>query len=130
MRFVETAFEKFSKQKPVSVMAGALIANTLSCARLDKIFDQHADQQYNGDLLFSTVADLMGEVVLRIQPSVNAAWLDRKDENGLPETFSPVNSKRTIGKRSQGHLQKTNETKTKTRINFQSPRKGWKLVRK
>ncbi len=83
LKFVETAFEKFSKQKPVIVMARAMIANTLSCARLDRIFDQHADQQYIGDLLFSTVADLMGEVVLRIQPSVNAAWLDKKDEIGV-----------------------------------------------
>ncbi len=61
-------------------MARAMIANTLSCARLDKIFDQHAGHQYTGDLLFSAVADLMGEAVLRIQPSVNTAWLDRKDE--------------------------------------------------
>ena len=83
MKFLETAFEKFAKQKPVSVMSRAMIANTLSCSRLDTIFDQHADQQYTGDLLFSTVADLMGEVVLRIQPSVNAAWLDRKEEIGV-----------------------------------------------
>ena len=33
--------------------------------------------------MFSTVADIMGEVVLRIHPSVNAAYVDRKDEIGV-----------------------------------------------
>lgn len=83
MRFIESAFEKFASQKPVSVMARATIANTLSAARLDAVFDKNAAQQYTGDLLFSTIADLMGEVVLQVRPSVNAAWRERKDEIGV-----------------------------------------------
>ena len=83
MKFLDTAFEKFSKKKPVSVMLRATIENTLSAARLDRLFDDHAEEQYAGDLLFSTVADLMGEVVLNIQPSINSAWRERKVEIGV-----------------------------------------------
>jgi hypothetical protein len=83
MKFLESAFEKFSRQTPVTVMARATLANILSPTHLDAIFEEHADQQYTGDLLFSTVADLMGEVVLQIQPSVNSAWLQRKEEIGV-----------------------------------------------
>ena len=83
MKFMDTAFEKFAGKKPVSVMMRATIENTLSASRLDRVFDDHAQQQYTGDLLFSTVADLMGEVVLNIQPSINAAWREHKDEIGV-----------------------------------------------
>ena len=83
MKFLDTAFEKFSSKKPVSVMVRATIENTLSASRLNQLFDDHAQEQYTGDLLFSTVADLMGEVVLNIQPSINSAWRERKQETGV-----------------------------------------------
>lgn len=83
MNFFDTAFENFAKNKPVSVMVRATLENTLSAKRLDDVFDRHAQQQYTGELLFSTVAELMGEVVLRIQPTINFAWRERKDEIGV-----------------------------------------------
>lgn len=83
MRFLDDAFDRFAKKKPISVIARATIENTLSAARLDAIFDENAEQQYAGDLMFSTVADIMGQVVLRVHPSVNAAYVDRKDEIGV-----------------------------------------------
>ncbi len=36
--------------------------------------------QYSSELVFSTVADLMGQVVLRIHPDINAAFVDRQEE--------------------------------------------------
>lgn len=83
MKFFDAAFEKFGKKKPVSVMVRATLENTLSAEHLDGLFDQHAQEQYTGELLFSTVAGLMGEVVLRIRPSINFAWRERKDEIGV-----------------------------------------------
>ena len=80
MRFLDQAFERFSKKKPVSVMVRATIENVLSTERLNRIFDEHAQQQYSGELMFSTVADIMGQVVLQIHPSVNAAYVERQDE--------------------------------------------------
>jgi IS4 transposase len=76
-------FERFAKKAPVSVMVRATIENVLSPERLDAIFDENAKQQYAGDLMFSTVADIMGLVVCQIHPSVNAAYLDRKEEIGV-----------------------------------------------
>jgi hypothetical protein len=64
-------------------MVRATIENVLSAKRLDAIFEQHAEQQYAGDLMFSTVAEIMGLVVCQIHPSVNAAYVDRKEEIGV-----------------------------------------------
>lgn len=80
---LEYAFERFAKQTPVSVMVRATIENVLSPERLDAIFDENAEEQYAGELMFSTVADIMGMVVCQIHPSVNAAYLDRKEEIGV-----------------------------------------------
>ena len=83
MTFVDSAFDKFAKRSPISVMARATVENVLTASRLDEIFEQNAEGQYTNDLLFSTVADIMGEVVLRVQPSINAAYRDRQEEIGV-----------------------------------------------
>ena len=70
-------YERFAKKTPVSVMVRATLENVLAADRLDAIFEENAQQQYSGDLLFSTVADIMGLVVCQIHPSVNAAYVDR-----------------------------------------------------
>lgn len=80
---LKDVFDRFAKKTPVCVMVRATIENVLSADRLDAVFDENAEQQYTGDLLFSTVADIMGLVVCQIHPSVNAAYIDRKDEIGV-----------------------------------------------
>lgn len=77
------AFDLYAKKTPVSVMVRATIENVLSAELIDAIFEEHAEQQYAGDLMFSTVADIMGQVVCQIHPSVNAAYIDRKEEIGV-----------------------------------------------
>ncbi len=83
MKFLNDVLDRYSKKTPISVMVRATIANVLSEQRLDSIFDKNANQQYAGELMFSTVADIMGEVVFQIHPSVNAAFIDRKEEMGV-----------------------------------------------
>lgn len=83
MKFLNEAFRRFAEKTPISVMVRATIENVLSAQRLDTIFDQNAKQQYAGDLMFSTVAEIMGQVVCQIHPSVNAAYIDRQDEIGV-----------------------------------------------
>jgi len=83
MKFLNDVFDRFAKKTPISVMVRAMIENVLSSKRLDAIFDENAQQQYAGDLMFSTVADIMGQVVCQIHPSVNAASIDRKEEMGV-----------------------------------------------
>lgn len=76
-------YERFAKKTPVSVMVRATIENVLAAERLDAIFEETAEQQRCGDLLFSTVSDVMGLVVCQIHPSVNAAYVDRQAEIGV-----------------------------------------------
>lgn len=80
---LKEAYERFAKKTPVSVMVRATLENVLSAERLDAVFDENAEQQYEGDLLFSTVAAIMGQVVCQIHPSVNAAYMEQKDEIGV-----------------------------------------------
>jgi IS4 transposase len=76
-------YERFAKKKPVSVMVRATIENVLAAERLDAIFEGNAKRQHTGELMFSTVADIMGTVVCQIHPSINAAYVDRKEELGI-----------------------------------------------
>ena len=76
-------YERFAKKKPVSVMVRATIENVLAAERLDAIFEENAQRQHAGELMFSAVADIMGSVVCQIHPAVNAAYIERKEELGV-----------------------------------------------
>jgi hypothetical protein len=67
-------FQQFVKESPVCVMVRATLENALSQERVDELFARAAVRQRPSELLFSTVADLMGLVVCRIRPSVHAAY--------------------------------------------------------
>ena len=66
-------FERFVQKSPISVMARATMEHALSAEALDEMFTRAADRQYTRALLFSTIVDLMGVVVGKIQPSIHAA---------------------------------------------------------
>jgi hypothetical protein len=67
-------FSRFLKESPVAVMACALMERVLSPEKIDRIFAREAKMQYERDLLFSAVVDLMSEVVGGVRRSVNAAY--------------------------------------------------------
>lgn len=72
--------ERFEKKAPVCVMVRVAMENVLSAERLDTLFEEAADRQKNKRLMFSTVAEIMGLVACKIQPSVHAAYQARKEE--------------------------------------------------
>jgi len=72
-------FDRFASDAPICVMLSATMANVFSEERLNTIFDDNSRRQRQSELLFSTVADIMGSVVCRIRPSVNAAYGARED---------------------------------------------------
>lgn len=76
-------FDCFAKQSPFAVMMRATLENVFSPNRLDVIFERVPSRQRCGELLFSTVADLMASVVTNVHPSVNAAYRARADEIGV-----------------------------------------------
>jgi hypothetical protein len=75
-------FEPFVKASPVSVMARGLAERLLQPERLDAWFENLDTSQYTRDLLFSSVFNLMSEVVCGTPKSVNAAYQANKDEVG------------------------------------------------
>src|SRR3981189_823964 len=67
-------FECFVDHSPISVMVWGTLERVLGADPLDLWYECMAHKPYTRDLLFSTVYDLMSQVVLRIQPSVDAAY--------------------------------------------------------
>lgn len=67
-------FENFVNGSPVSVMLRAILEHALPAAEIDQLFTDTAEQQYTRELLFSSIVDLMAEVVCRIRPSVHAGY--------------------------------------------------------
>jgi hypothetical protein len=70
-------FERFVERTPFAVMARSLLERALTPEALDALFEQKADTQYTRELTFSSVVDLMGQVVTSAFPSVRAAFLDK-----------------------------------------------------
>lgn len=75
-------FERFVDKSPISVMVRAALERVLGADRLDRFYERTAQKQYTRDLLFSSVYDLMSQVVFRVPPSVRAAYLAQEDEVG------------------------------------------------
>ena len=76
-------FDRFAAESPVSVMARAAFEHALPAEAVDALFAEHADRQYTRELLFSQLVDLMGLVVCRVQPSLNAAIRKRAADLGV-----------------------------------------------
>jgi IS4 transposase len=75
--------ERMERRAPIAAMLRGLLENLFSPRRLNALFESAAETQSNKKLLFSTVADIVGLVALRIQPSVHAAYQGRKKVIGV-----------------------------------------------
>ena len=74
------AFNLFAKATPATVMIRGVLENILSEKRLNALFNDVATVQYTRDLTFASVVRLMSQVVMRIRPSVNAAYRQQANE--------------------------------------------------
>jgi hypothetical protein len=90
-------FERFMEKSPLSVMVRGTLERVLGADQLDAWFAQTAQKQYTRTLLFSTVYDLLSQVVFRIKPSVRAAYRDREEEVGasLISVYNKLNGVET-----------------------------------
>jgi Transposase DDE domain len=68
-------FERFVASCPACVMFRALMDNLFAPAKLDALFHQAAQKQYERELLFSTLVELVTQVVTRSSKSVHAAYV-------------------------------------------------------
>ena len=90
-------FARFVEKSPISVMVRGTLERVLGADQLDAWFAQTAQKQYTRTLLFSTVYDLLSQVVFRIKPSVRAAYREREDEVGasLISVYNKLNGVET-----------------------------------
>lgn len=80
---LDEAFDLFAAKAPATVMIRGVLENILSDARLNSLFEETAQAQYTRELAFSSVVRLMSQVVMRIQPSVHAAYRQQARELGV-----------------------------------------------
>lgn len=88
---LSSVFEKFAKIHPVAVMARALMERALEPEGVDALFRKHAKRQYEKELLFSTMVDVMALVVCRMQPSVNKAYAAMREQ--IPVSLTALYAK-------------------------------------
>lgn len=72
-------FERFVRQRPACVMYRALMEKLFAPASLDALFREVAEAQYERELLFSTLVELVSQVVCRSSPSVHAAYVRQRE---------------------------------------------------
>ena len=77
---------RFAERMPLPVMARAILERCLNAKQLDGWFKRVAQAQYTRRLLFSSLFELMTQVVLRQQPSVHAACRAAVGEIGVSVT--------------------------------------------
>ena len=85
-------FRPFVERRPVCVMARGILERLLDPQRIDVLFDETAELGYTRKLHFSTLVDLMGDVVLGVQPSVHAAF-QAWEENDATVSLTAVYNK-------------------------------------
>ena len=90
-------FQRFVKASPISVMVGGLLARVFCPDELDGLFEQNAQRQYTKELLFSTLFDLMSQVVCGIRPSIHAAYQASLEEIAVSITsvYNKLNATET-----------------------------------
>jgi hypothetical protein len=91
-------FARFVEKSPLSVMVRGTLERVLGADQLDAWFARIAQKQYTRTLLFSTVYDVLSQVVFRIKPSVRAAYRDYEDEVGasLISLYNKLNGVETL----------------------------------
>lgn len=82
----ETVLDRFMEQCPAAVMVRATLENLVSSERLDQIFADRSEGQYQRELLFSQVVALMIGVATRTHKSVHAGYLAAKDQLAVSTT--------------------------------------------
>src|SRR4029434_10241454 len=83
---LDTVFAPFVKERPICVMARAVLERLLDAPRMDALFARTAQHQYTRELLFSSLVQLMSEGVLGVHPTVHAAYQANKAAIGVSTT--------------------------------------------
>jgi len=80
---LDEVFERFIEESPLVVMLRVVLEQSLSAEDVDKLFIENAQEQYQKELLFSSVVSLMSLVVCGIAKSVNSAYQSNAKRVGV-----------------------------------------------
>jgi IS4 transposase len=75
---LDAVVERFVKHSPITVMARLALERVLEPSWMDELFEEHRRRQYQRELLFSTVVDIVALVALGLRPSIHAAARTRE----------------------------------------------------
>ena len=81
--FSDPLFQSFCVKRPIAVMSQLSFCRLLDTQVVDEIFAEHAQEQYQNKLLFSSLTKLMSTVVMSKHASVNAAYRKMRAEMGV-----------------------------------------------
>jgi len=79
-------FKQFVEKSPISVMARGMMERVLNPSQLNQWFNETAEQQYTKELMFSSVFDLMSQVVCGSRNSIHAAYQASTEDIGVSIT--------------------------------------------
>lgn len=88
---LDEVFQCFLRESPICVMGRALLENVFAAEKLDQVFRSAAVRQYERELLFSQLVEVTSLVVCRVQPSVHAAYKQRRQQ--LPVSLKALYDK-------------------------------------
>lgn len=83
---LSSVFKPFIDESPISIMARGMVERVLNPDQINTWFDSTTNAQYTKDLLFSSIVDIMTQVVCGSRPSVNAAYQASKEKIGVSIT--------------------------------------------
>ena len=69
----KAVIERFERHAPASVMARLALEHALPAQWVDEVFEAHRQRQYQRELMFSSIVELMTLVTLGMRPSLHAA---------------------------------------------------------
>ena len=83
MSVFDSLIERFAKEAPVAVMFRGLFANILAPQDIDAVFHDCAEKQYENEILFSSVVELLALAVTKQHPSLHSAYRRHKETLGV-----------------------------------------------
>lgn len=84
--FKDPMFRTFASKRPFATLTQMVLRRMLDSKTIDRVFNQHADEQYHRTLLFSDLAILVSGVVLGKHRSLNAGYKKMKEQLGVSIT--------------------------------------------
>jgi hypothetical protein len=90
-------FQRFMEKAPVTVMVRSTLERVLSPTAIDAIFAGSAVRQVEGELLFSSVVELLAVVVWRQRDSINQAYKHAQEdfEVSVKSVYNKLNGTET-----------------------------------